>query len=432
MAQTVNPLKTTTSFNESSNNTNNGKYLIPLILITCLFFLWGAANNLNDILIKQFKKAFELSDFQSGLVQSAFYFGYFVLAMPAAIFMRKRGYKAGILVGFSLYAVGALLFYPAAESHSYGFFLFALFVIASGLAFLETAANPYVAALGSPKTATFRLNLAQSFNPIGSIVGILIGQRFIFSGVEYSNEQLSKLSPTELQNYYANEASAVQIPYLIIGIIVILFMIFIWFTKFPSVAEEEVSTEKISLKTLFRIKHFRLAVITQFFYVGAQVGVWSYLIRYAQSAVMGMSEKDAATYLTYSLVIFMIGRFAGTALLKYIQSNRLMGFYALACIVLVSISIVSTQYVGIWALVATSFFMSIMFPTIFTLGLEGLGEGSKLGASLLVMAIIGGAVLTAMMGYVSDLHGIKIAQIVPVICFGVVALYAFRGSKVVS
>ena len=352
--------------------------------------------------------------------------------MPAAIFMRKRGYKAGILVGLSLYAVGALLFYPAAESRFYGFFLFALFVIASGLAFLETAANPYVAALGSPKTATFRLNLAQSFNPIGSIVGILIGQRFIFSGVEYSNEQLSKLSPTKLQNYYANEASAVQIPYLIIGIIVILFMIFIWFTKFPSVAEEEVSTEKVSLKTLFRIKHFRLAVITQFFYVGAQVGVWSYLIRYAQSAVTGMSEKDAATYLTYSLVIFMIGRFVGTALLKYIQSNRLMGFYALACIILVGISIVSTQYVGIWALVATSFFMSIMFPTIFTLGLEGLGEGSKLGASLLVMAIIGGAVLTAIMGYVSDLHGIKIAQIVPVICFGVVAFYAFRGSKVVS
>jgi MFS transporter, FHS family, L-fucose permease len=312
-------------------------------------------------------------------------------------------------LGLSLYAGGALLFYPAAESRSYGFFLFALFVIASGLAFLETAANPYVAALGSPKTAAFRLNLAQSFNPIGSIVGILIGQRFIFSGVEYSKEQLLNLSPTELQNYYASEASAVQIPYLIIGIIVISFMVFIWFTKFPSVAEEEVSTEKISL---------------------AQVGVWSYLIRYAQNAVTGMPEKDAATYLTYSLITFMIGRFVGTALLKYVQSNLLMGFYALACVVLVSISVVSTQYVGIWALVATSFFMSIMFPTIFTLGLDGLGEGSKLGASLLVMAIIGGAVLTAIMGYVSDLHGIKIAQIVPVICFGVVALYAFRGSKV--
>ncbi|MES2519343.1 MAG: L-fucose:H+ symporter permease [Bacteroidota bacterium] len=419
------------STNESSNNENKGKYLIPLILITCLFFLWGAANNLNDILIKQFKKAFELSDFQSGLVQSAFYFGYFVLAMPAAMFMRKRGYKAGILLGLSLYAAGALLFYPAAESRSYGFFLFALFVIASGLAFLETAANPYVAALGSAKTAAFRLNLAQSFNPIGSIVGILIGQQFIFSGVEYSKEQLAQLSATDLQNYYATEASAVQIPYLIIGIIVISFMVFIWFTQFPKVEEEQESTEKVSLTSLFGIKHFRLAVITQFFYVGAQVGVWSYLIRYSQNAVTGMSEKDAATYLTYSLVLFMIGRFVGTALLKTVQANRLMGFYAIVCMLLVGISIVASQYLGIWALVATSFFMSIMFPTIFTLGLDGLGEGTKLGASLLVMAIIGGAVLTAVMGLVSDLHGIKFAQIVPVICFGVVAFYGFKGSKAV-
>jgi len=294
----------------AKNANPNGTYLVPLILVTSLFFMWGVANNLNDILIKQFQKAFELTDFQSGLVQSAFYFGYFVLAIPAALFMRKYSYKAAILLGLSLYATGAFLFYPAAEMQSYTFFLMALFVIAAGLAFLETAANPFVAALGNPETSAFRLNLAQSFNPIGSIAGILIGQQFIFSGVEYSKEELAKLSSTELSNYYASEATAVQAPYLLIGIIVVLFVVFIALTKFPAIeAEEEEVTEHVSILSLLGIKHFRLAVITQFFYVGAQVGIWSYLIRYAQNAVPNMSEKEAASYLTYSLVVFMCGRF---------------------------------------------------------------------------------------------------------------------------
>ena len=414
----------------AKNANPKGTYLVPLILVTSLFFMWGIANNLNDILIKQFQKAFELTDFKSGLVQSAFYFGYFVLAIPAALFMRKYSYKAAILLGLSLYATGAFLFYPAAEMQSYSFFLMALFVIAAGLAFLETAANPFVAALGNPETSAFRLNLAQSFNPIGSIAGILIGQKFIFSGVEYTKEELAKLSSTELSNYYASEATAVQTPYLLIGIIVVLFVVFIAMTKFPAIeAEEEEVTEPVSILSLWGIKHFRLAVITQFFYVGAQVGIWSYLIRYAQNAVPNMSEKDAASYLTYSLVVFMCGRFGGTALLKYVKANTLMGVYALVCIALVLVAILAPSMVGIWALVITSFFMSIMFPTIFSLGLDGLGSGIKLGSSLLIMAIIGGAVLTAVMGLVSDAMGIATSEIVPLFCFVAVAFYAFVGYK---
>ena len=414
----------------ADNANDKATYIVPLILVTSLFFMWGVANNLNDILIKQFQKAFELSDFQSGLVQSAFYFGYFVLAIPAALFMRKYSYKTAIILGLSLYATGAFLFYPAAEMQSYSFFLMALFVIAAGLAFLETAANPFVAALGNPETSAFRLNLAQSFNPIGSITGILIGQQFIFSGVEYTKEELAKLSSEELTKYYASEATAVQTPYLLIGIVVILFVVLISLTQFPKVeAEEDAVSEPVSILSLLRIKHFRLAVITQFFYVGAQVGIWSYLIRYAQNAVPNMSEKEAASYLTYSLVVFMGGRFGGTALLKYVKANVLMGIYALICVVLVSLSMLFPSMFGIWTLVVTSFFMSIMFPTVFSLGLDGLGEGTKIGASLLVMAIIGGAVLTALMGLVSDKMGIAIAEIVPLLCFVSVAYYAFVGYK---
>jgi FHS family L-fucose permease-like MFS transporter len=414
-----------------ANNANSSNsYLVPLILVTSLFFMWGVANNLNDILIKQFQKAFTLSDFQSGLVQSAFYFGYFVLAIPAALFMRKYSYKAAIILGLCLYATGAFLFYPAAQTQSYSFFLLALFVIAAGLAFLETAANPFVAALGDPKSAAVRLNLAQSFNPIGSIMGIVIGQQFIFSGVEYSTEELAKLSPEALAEYYTSEATAVQMPYLIIGGIVVLFVLFIALTKFPTIIEEDdddETTESISILDLFKIKHFKLAVLTQFFYVGAQVGIWSYLIRYAQNAVPNMPEKEAASYLTYSLVAFMCGRFGGTALLKYFSANKVMSVYASICTILVAIAIMFPSQLGIWALVASSFFMSIMFPTIFSLGLDGLGKSTKLGASLLVMAIIGGAVLTAVMGFVSDSFGIAVSESIPMLCFLVVVFYAVKG-----
>lgn len=408
------------------------RYTLPLILIVSLFFLWGMANNLNDILIKQFKKAFELTDFQTSLVQSAFYFGYFVLAIPASLVMRRYNYKTGIIIGLLLYATGAFLFYPAASMQSYGFFLFALFVIASGLAFLETAANPYVSALGTPESATFRLNLAQSFNPIGCITGILIGQHFIFSGVEHSKDTLAKMTPEALATYYAAETQSVQLPYVIIGAVILLFGILIAITRFPEVKDEETTGTSSALRSLRIIlgkRHFSLAVLAQFFYVGGQVCIWSYLIRYTQSSIPGTSEITAANYLTASLVVFTAGRFAGTGLLKKFSDHKLLGAYAVANIILLTVAIMLPGTLGLWALVATSFFMSIMYPTIFSLGIKDLGEHTKLASSVLVMAIIGGAVLTMVMGKMSDATNIARAMFVPMVCFAAVAFYGFKGYK---
>ncbi|HEX7801603.1 MAG TPA: L-fucose:H+ symporter permease [Pseudoxanthomonas sp.] len=403
--------------------------ILPLVLIVSLFFLWGMANNLNDILIKQFKKAFELSDFQAGLVQSAFYLGYFVFAIPAGMFMRRYSYKAAIILGLLLYAAGAFLFYPAAELHTYNLFLLALFVIASGLAFLETTANPLVTVLGPAEGAARRLNLAQAFNPLGSITGILIGQHFIFSGVEHSATDLAAMSPAARQAFYVAESSAVQTPYLIIGGVVVLWALLIALTRFPATTsagdEPAVAQRHGIIGRLLRKRRFVLAIVAQFFYVGAQVGIWSFLIRYIQDGLPGTPEKSAALYLTVSLVLFMVGRFVGTALLRYLPPARLLGIFALINLALCSIAVASPHTIGVYALVASSFFMSVMFPTVFALGLEGLGDDErKLGSSLIVMAIIGGAILTALMGAVSDQAGIHWAMAVPAACFAVILWFA--------
>jgi len=405
---------------------------VAFALIVSLFFLWGMANNLNDILIKQFKKAFELSDFQAGLVQSAFYLGYFLLAIPAGICMGRFGYKGALLIGLALYAVGAFLFYPAAALHTYGLFLAALFVIASGLAFLETSANPLVTVLGPADSATRRLNLAQSFNPLGSITGVFVGQQFIFSGIEHTPAELATMTDSARQAYYAAESAAVQTPYLVIGLIVVVWAVLIAMTRFPVTAVQEPDHVggASHIGKLFHNANFVLAVVAQFFYVGAQVGIWSYLIRYIQGTVPGTPEKNAATYLMASLFAFMIGRFGGTLAMLFLTPVRLLALFAAINIGLTFYAIVFPGQLGVYALVAASFFMSVMFPTIFSLGLSGLGDDDrKLASSFLVMAIIGGAVLTAMMGAVSDAFGIHRSIIVPTVCFAVILGYALRAGK---
>jgi MFS transporter, FHS family, L-fucose permease len=406
--------------------------IAALILIVSLFFLWGVANNLNDILIKQFKKAFELSDFQAGLVQSAFYLGYFLLAIPAGLCMRRFGYKGALLIGLLLYGIGALLFYPAAATHTYELFLLALFVIASGLAFLETSANPLITVLGPPEGAARRLNLAQSFNPMGSITGVLIGQHFIFSNIEHSPSELAAMEPAVRHAYFVTESAAVRTPYLFIGMFVLVWALLIAVTRFPSVATADTPRQRndgavAPLGRLFGNPRFMLAVVAQFFYVGAQVGVWSFLIRYAQDVAPGTPEKLAANYLTASLVLFMIGRFSGTALMRYLAPVKLLAAFAAINILLTLTAVLQPGLIGVYCLVASSFFMSIMFPTIFALGLAGVGdEDRKLGAPLIVMAIIGGAILTASMGALSDAAGMPRAMVVPALCFIVIAIFALR------
>ena len=403
-------------------------------LVVSLFFLWGVANNLNDILIKQFKKVFELSDFQAGLVQSAFYFGYFTLAVPAAMFMRRFGYKGAIVLGLLLYASGAFLFYPAAEKHAYVLFLLALYVIASGLAFLETSANPLITVLGPREGAAQRLNLAQAFNPLGSITGVLVGQHFILSGNEPTAEQIAAMTAAERAAFYATESAAVQVPYLVIGAIVVVWALLFMISRFPRTRDSDAEDARgggiTHLADLLRDRYFMLAVAAQFFYVGGQVGVWSYLIRYAQVTVPGTPEKVAANFLTAGLVIFMLGRFAGAALMRYVAPARLLATYALINAALCTVAVGLPGPVGLYALVAASFFMSIMFPTIFALGLDGLDdEKRKLGSSLLVMSIIGGAILTAVMGATSDAFGIHWAMAVPLFSFAIVLTFARRSSS---
>lgn len=406
--------------------------LLAFALIVGLFFLWGVANNLNDILIKQFKNAFTLSDFQAGLVQSAFYLGYFLLAIPAGVCMRRFGFKSAILIGLALYALGALLFYPAAATQTYAIFLCGLFVIASGLSFLETSANPLVTVLGPPEGGARRLNFAQSFNPLGSIAGILIGRDFIFNGVEHTPQQLAAMAPPARHAYFVSQSLTVQTPYLVIACVVIAFALMIAIVPFPAHGEGQMdrSIGTRHFGRLLRDRHFLSAVAAQFFYVGAQVGVWSYLIRYCQGTIPGTPERRAADYLMASLVLFTLGRFAGTALMRVIAPRTLLALFAAIDVALCAIGIASPGMIGLIALVVASFFMSVMYPTIFALGVDGFSDSDrKLGASLLVMAIIGGAMLTALMGAVSDAAGIARAMLVPLGCFVAVLLFAMQRAR---
>ncbi len=427
-----------TSRNDASRNDQHGNrlfpvgHLLPFVLVTALFFLWGIPNNLNDVLIRQFMKSFAISRFQAGLVQSAFYMGYFLLAMPAALMMRKVGYKAGFVAGLVLYALGTFLFWPAALVGRYEFFLLALFVIASGLSFLETASNPFIAQLGDPESSERRLNFSQAFNPLGSITGVLIGTIFIFSGVELTPQEVAARKVQGVyQAYLRTETLRVVKPYLVIGVIALIWAFLILRTKFPSIQSEHENSEGDHgrFQDLFRFPHFLLAVVAQFLYVGAQVGTWSYFIQYVQEYAH-QPEKVAGYFLTGTLAAFGVGRFVSAYLMRFVAPNKLMAAYSAANIALVAVGVLMPGWVGLWCLFLTSFFMSLMFPTIFALGLKGLGPNTKIGGSLLVMAIVGGAVLTPLMGLISEKSGsIALAYAVPLFTYVYIALYSLLGSK---
>ena len=406
--------------------------LLPFILVTFLFFLWGIPNNLNDVLIRQFMKSFAIDRLQAGLVQSAFYIGYFLVAMPAALLMRKLGYKSGFVTGLFLFATGCFLMWPAALAGRYGFFLFALFVIASGLSFLETASSPFIAQLGDPDTSEQRLNFSQAFNSFGAIGGALIGTIFIFSGIELTPQEIAVRKAQEIyEAYLRTETLRVIKPYLVIGVVCVLWALIILRIKFPAIQSEheQSSGDHGHFRELFRYRHFVLAVIAQFFYVGAQVGTWSYFIQYVQQYTH-QPEKVAGYFLTGTLAAFGVGRFLSAYLMRTITPNKLMGAYSLANIVLVSVGVLFPGWFGLWCVFLTSFFMSLMFPTIFALGLKGLGTNTKIGGSLLVMAIVGGAVLTPAMGLISEkTHGIAWAYAVPLVSYIYIAFYSFLGSK---
>ncbi len=409
------------------------RYVLPFILVTSLFFLWALGVNLNDILIPHLKKGFHLSDFRSSLIQTAFFGGYFLAALPAGWLMEKIGYKRGILVGLLTCATGALLFIPAASVRLYGFFLFALFVMACGQGVLEVAANPYVTILGPPESSERRLNFAQSFNSVGAVVTPIFGAAFILSGVEYSRTQLSAMTPAQLQAYEVAEANTVKGPYLVIAGLFLAVAALIYLSQLPEVREEDEASATpnatVGLRGLWPYKHLLKGVLAQFFYVGAQVGVASFVIRFAQYSMPGLPEKQAANYLKLHLLGFMIGRFAGSALMKRIAASRLLSLFGMSALICLTVVLLGTGVAPMWALVLLGFFHSIMFPTIFALSLKHLGPHTKLGSSLLVMSIIGGAVFPAIMGYISDMSSIRYAFWVPFFCHLYVLYFAARGYR---
>ncbi|MGI4853009.1 MAG: L-fucose:H+ symporter permease [Janthinobacterium lividum] len=397
------------------------------ILITGLFFLWGIPNNLNDVLIRQFMKSFALSRFQAGLVQSAFYLGYFLLALPAGMLMRRFGYKSGFITGLLLFSAGCFMFWPAAQSGQYVFFLVALFVVASGLAFLETAANPFIAQLGPTATSESRLNLAQAFNPVGAILGVLVGTRFIFSGLELTAAQKTAMQAAgTYAAYLHSETLRVVTPYLVLGALALLWAVMILLTKLPSfiTAREHSAESSGNWRTLLQQKHFVLALPTQFMYIGAQVGTWSYFIQYSQEYAH-VSERTAGLLLTGTLGAFGVGRFASSYLMRFVLPSRLMTVYASLNILLLGFGIFAPGWGGLLAIFITSFFMSVMFPTIFAMGLKDLGPNTNLGGSLLVMAIIGGAIVTPLMGWVAEkMHSTAGSYQLPLYGYVCVLLFA--------
>lgn len=404
--------------------------LLPFILVTSLFFFWGFIHNIDPILLAHLRKTFRLNVVESSLVDFSVFIAYFAMALPAGYIMRKYGYKAGIILGLILFAGGCFLFLPAASTRTYALFLGALFVIASGLTFLETAANPYATVLGPPESATQRLNLAQSFNGLATVVAPLIGGKLILSGTSHSDAELAAMTDVAREAYFQSEADSVKMPYLILGLIILTVAIIFAFAKMPDTKDDN-SGESKSFLHAFKYKHLTGAVIAQFFYVGAQVCVTSFFIVIVTKAA-GINEKRAAEFLGYGYgIAFMAGRFIGTFVMRYIQPQKLLTIYSVINILLSMVVIFAEGMVVVYALIGIGFFMSIMFPTIFSLGIHGLGSDTKLGSSLIIMSIVGGAALPFGLGAISDATGnIQYGYLVPLICFVVVCWYGWKGYKV--
>lgn len=435
--------------NEQSNLIPKG-LLVPFILITSLFALWGIANDLTNPMVSAFKKVMpELTNVQASLVQFAFYFGYFCMALPAALFIRKYSYKSGIILGLMLYAIGAFLFYPAAAYQEYTYFLISLYVMTSGLAFLETTANPLILSMGSPETATRRLNLAQAFNPMGSLLGMMVAQFFVISALrsdDYSATDYNALSIAEQASIRADDLSVISVPYIGLGVLVLFIMLLIFLTKIPTQEQEEKMSLKDSFQKLFANKRYLGGVVAQTFYVGAQIMCWTYIFQYVDNMNVSRPEgaQLTATYFNIAaMVLFLSGRWIGTFLMKKQDPAKMLFLFATGGVLCSAGAILLPGMLGLISLVLISVFMSIGFPTIYGLALRGMGDEAKIGSAGLVMAIVGGALMPVLQGAILDWGGsgfadvqilgfipeVKFSFILPLICLAIVAIYGFRCTK---
>ena len=420
------------------------KIIIPFILLTSLFALWGFANAVTDPMVQAFKKVLELSNSQAAWVQMAFYGGYFCMAIPAALFMRKYSYKVGILIGLALYAIGALLFYPAAITEQFWFFCLGLYVLTFGLAFLETAANPYALAMGPKQTATQRLNLAQAFNPIGLILGLFVAQQYVLKQLKSDDiidfNALDEASKTLIKT---TDLMVIRNPYVILGLVIIAVFVLFLIIKMPN-SKDDVFNENIGkvVKRLFKNKDYSNGIVAQVLYVGAQIMCWTYIYQYAEG--MGMESVTAGYYQMAAFIFFTFGRAVGTLLLRFINSGRLLMIFAIFATISTLGVIFIGNNIGLYCLVGISFFMSLMFPKIYGISLAGLTEDeSKIGSAGLVMAIVGGALMPKLQGMLIDLGGygvnditilgvseVNFSFILPALCFVCITLFGLKTSNV--
>lgn len=411
--------------------------LVPFIMITCLFALWGFANDITNPMVAAFKTVMEITNAKASLIQFAFYGGYGTMAIPAALFVKRYSYKKGVLLGLILYAVGALLFYPAAQFEMFGFFLGSLYILTFGLAFLETTANPYILAMGDEATATRRLNLAQSFNPLGSIFGMFIASKVILASLESDvrdaagNLVFETMSVAEKAAVRTHDLAVIRDPYVMLGFVVLVMFVIILVSKMPERqnASHEVHA-KDSFKRLFKNRKYREGVIAQVFYVAAQIMCWTFIIQYAEN--LGLDKATAQNYNIAAMALFISSRFISTAIMKYVNARKLLTFFAIGGMITTSGVILIEGQMGLYCLVATSGFMSLMFPTIYGIALHGLGDDATIGAAGLVMAIVGGALMPPIQGAIIDLGqigwlpAVNVSFVLPFICFVAIAIYGYR------
>ena len=418
-------------------------YLIPFILVTFCFALWGFANDITNPMVKAFSKIFRMNVSEGTLVQVAFYGGYFAMAFPAAIFIRKYSYKAGVLMGLALYAIGALLFFPAKGIGVYGCFLVAYFIMTCGLSFLETSCNPYILTMGNEETATRRLNLAQCFNPCGSIIGMFVAMNFIQAKLNpMSSDERALLGDAEFEVLKNNDLSVLIAPYLLIGLVITVMFLIILFTKMPKNGDQSKEIHFLpTLKRIFSLKYYREGVIAQFFYVGAQIMCWTFIIQYGTRVFMGegLDEQSAEVlsqrFNIFAMLFFICSRFIATFLMKYVKPAQLLAYFAVLAMVFTMGVILFQNRYGVYCLVAVSGCMSLMFPTIYGIALDGMGDDAKFGAAGLIMAILGGSVLPPLqaaiidLGTVSGIPATNVSFVLPLLCFLVVGAYGYRMHK---